>query len=80
MPSMAVIRTNPTLKPFYGRLKERKEKPIIGLVATQRKLLLLMYTLWKKEEYYNPDILKKEAASPKELAAQDSKLIDQLAS
>jgi hypothetical protein len=52
----------------------------VNWVATQRKLLLLMYTLWKKEKYYDSDILKKEAASPKELAAQDNNLINQLAS
>jgi len=72
MPSMAAVRVNPTLKPFYQRLKQKKERPIIGLVATQRKLLILLYTLWKKKEYYNPDILKTKAASSKELAAQDS--------
>jgi len=80
MPSMAAIRVNPTLKPFYRRLKSTKAKPIIGLVATQRKLLLLMYTLWKNEENYDPEIAKRKAASQKELAAQDSKLKIQLTS
>jgi len=80
MPSMSAVKVNPTLKPFYGRLKEKKEKPIVGLVATQRKLLILMYTLWKKEEYYDPDILKTKTASSEELAAQDSELQMQFAS
>ncbi|MEQ8907648.1 MAG: IS110 family transposase [Vicingaceae bacterium] len=80
MPSMAAIRVNPTLKPFYQRLKSSKVKPIIGLVATQRKLLLLMYTLWKKEENYDPEIAQKKATSLKELAAQDSQLKHQLTS
>ncbi|MBL7471173.1 transposase, partial [Robertkochia sediminum] len=34
MPSMTAVRCNPTLKPFYMRLKSTKSKPIIGLVAT----------------------------------------------
>lgn len=80
MPSMAAIRVNPTLKPFYQRLKSSKVKPIIGLVATQRKLLLLMYTLWKNEENYDPEIAQRKAASQKEHAAQDSKLKTQLTS
>jgi transposase len=80
MPSMTAARVNPTLKPFYNRLKEKKEKPIIGLVATQRKLLILMYTLWNKEENYNADILKTKTASSEELAAQDSELQMQFAS
>ena len=54
MPSMTAIRVNPSLKPFYNRLKPTKQKPLIALVAVQRKLLLLMYSLWKNEMYYDP--------------------------
>jgi len=54
MPSMAAIRVNPTLKVFYQRLKPNKAKPIVALVAVQRKLLLLMYSLYKNNEFYTP--------------------------
>lgn len=54
MPSMTAIRVNPTLKVFYQRLKPKKVKPIVALVAVQRKLLLLMYSLYKKNEFYSP--------------------------
>jgi transposase len=54
MPSMTAIRVNPTLKVFYQRLKPNKAKPIVALVAVQRKLLLLMYSLYKKDEFYTP--------------------------
>ena len=54
MPSMTAIRVNPSLKPFYERLKPRKQKPLIALVAVQRKLLLLMFSLWKNETNYDP--------------------------
>ncbi|PSR52112.1 IS110 family transposase [Adhaeribacter arboris] len=60
MPSMTAVRVNPTLKQFYNRLKPNKAKPIIALVAVQRKLLLLMYSLYKKNEYYNPQFEKKQ--------------------
>lgn len=53
MPTMTAIRVNPSLKPFYDRLKPNKQKPLIALVAVQRKLLLLMYSLWKNETYYD---------------------------
>lgn len=66
MPSMAAIRVNPTLKPFYQRLKEKKAKPIVALVAVQRKLLILMFELWKKNEYYDPEFEQKKAASFRE--------------
>lgn len=61
MPSLTAVRCNPTLKPFYLRLKEKKSKPIIGLVAVQRKLLCLMFTLWKTDSIYDPNYEKKSA-------------------
>jgi len=66
MPSMAAIRVNPTLKPFYERLKPTKVKPLIALVAVQRKMLILMYTLWKKEEIYDGEFEQKKVASLQE--------------
>ena len=54
MPSMSAIRFNPSMKPFYERLKPKKQKPLIALVAVQRKMLVLMYSLWKNEMYYDP--------------------------
>ena len=71
MSSMAAIRLNPTLKPFYDRLKPRKVKPLIAVVAVQRKLLLLMYSLWKNNQYYDPRYEIKKAARKQVLAAQD---------
>lgn len=55
MPSLTAVRCNPTLKPFYQRLKEKKAKPIVGLVAVQRKLLCLMFSLWTNDTSYNPN-------------------------
>jgi len=71
MPSMTAIRVNPTLKPFYNRLKPKKLKPLIALIAVQRKLLILMYSLWKNNEYYDPKHEIKKAARKQVLAAQD---------
>jgi transposase len=72
MPSMTAVRLYPTLKPFYQRLMPKKEKPIVALVAVQRKLLILMYSLWKNNEYYDAKHEIKEAARKLVLAAQDS--------
>lgn len=71
MPSMTAIRVNPTLKPFYERLKSKKEKPIVALVGVQRKLLTLMYSQWKSNAYYDPKYEIKKAARKQVLAAQD---------
>jgi len=61
MPSLTAARCNPTLKPFYQRLKEKKAKPIIGLVAVQRKLLCLMFSLWTNDTSYDPNHKVKSA-------------------
>ncbi len=80
MPSMTCIRCNPTLKQFYSRLKPKKAKPLVALVAVQRKLLILMFTLWRNEENYDAGFEKKKQQRLKTLAAQDNNLINQLAS
>jgi transposase len=71
MPSMTAVRSNPTLKIFYERLKPNKIKPMIALVAVQRKLLILMYTLWKNESIYDPKYEQKKQQDQKDLAALD---------
>ena len=80
MPSMTCVRCNPTLQTFYLRLKTNKAKPLIALVAVQRKLLILMYTLWKNEEYYDPTYEIKKQQKPMALAAQDSGINEYAAS
>lgn len=67
MPSMTAVRVNPTLRLFYNRLKPNKAKPIVALVAVQRKLLLLMYSLYKKNAYYDAKFEIKKQQEPKPL-------------
>ena len=80
MPSMTCVRCNPTLKQFYNRLKPKKAKPLVALIAVQRKLLILMFTLWKNEEIYDAEFENKKQQKHKALAAQDNNLINQLVS
>lgn len=80
MPSMTCVRCNPTLKQFYGRLKPKKAKPLVALVAVQRKLLILMFTLWKNEQIYDAEYETKKQQKHMALAARDNKLITQLVS
>lgn len=54
MPAMNAVRTNQTLRSFYEKLNERQTSKKQGIVAVQRKLLILTYTLWKSEQDYNP--------------------------
>lgn len=76
MPSMTAIRINPTLKPFYERLKPTKVKPLIALVAVQRKMLVLMYSLWKNNQYYDSEYEIKKVARNKFPATQDRNKIE----
>jgi len=77
MPSMTCVRCNPTLKQFYNRLKPNKPKPLVVLIAVQRKLLILMYTLWKNEQVYDAAFETKKQQKHKALAARDNNLIIQ---
>lgn len=54
MPALTAIRRNPWLKGFYQRIIASKASKKVGVVAVMRKLLTLMFTLWKKREVYNP--------------------------
>src|SRR5690606_31487449 len=54
-------------KPFsdlYERVFERSKIPMKAYVAVQKKLLIMIYYLWKKNEKYDPNfrenILEKE--------------------
>lgn len=54
MPSLSATRANDQIRELYGRICERnpdiKKK---GIVAGMRKLLILTYILWKKDEEYD---------------------------
>ena len=52
MPSLSRKTHDPTTNRFYERIKEKKGIGMIATVAVERKLLGLMYSLWKKEEMY----------------------------
>lgn len=42
-------------KPFFERILERHHQKMKGYVAVQKKLLVLIYTLWKKNEALRPN-------------------------
>ena len=54
MPAMNASNHNVNLKEFYDRINEGRTIKRQGLIAVMRKLLILVYTLWKKEEEYDP--------------------------
>lgn len=55
MPAVTAATHNSNLKEFYNRINENRKVKKHGVVAVMRKLLILIYTLWKKEERYVAD-------------------------
>lgn len=54
MPALCCIQCNPELKAFFKRTTEGKPSKKIGVTAVARKLLILIYTLWKNDSEYQP--------------------------
>ena len=54
-PALTAIKHDSNQKDHYIRMVQKHGIKMKGAVAIQRKLLILMYTLWKKKEFYDPD-------------------------
>ncbi|MEO6520420.1 MAG: IS110 family transposase [Mucilaginibacter sp.] len=55
MPAFNMIRYDVgNFKPFFERLLERQQQKMKAYVAVQKKLLALIYTLWKRNEAFKP--------------------------
>jgi transposase len=55
MPALSASRHNPQLKELYKRLVQKGKNKKAALIAVARKLLLLIYALWKNGTIYSPD-------------------------
>ena len=55
MPALAAVRSNPRFKELYQRLVAKGKNKKLALIAVARKLLLLIYTLWKNNTSYDPN-------------------------
>lgn len=71
-PAMVACRYNPELKATYLRIIQRKPSKMVGQVAIQRKLLLLIYTLWKNNTTYVEGYNKKMTPNIKLEVTQDN--------
>lgn len=71
MPSLSLLRYQvPIFYPLYQRVLDRTNIKMKAIIAIQRKLLTLLYTLWKRQEDFNPGMPQKEVATTK-VATQD---------
>ena len=54
MPALCATRFNPVMKDFYNNMNDRKPAKKIAITAVARKLLILIYTLWKNADEFDP--------------------------
>ena len=60
LPAFNMIRYDVgNFKPFFERILAKHNLKMKAYVAVQKKLLVLIYTLWKKNEAFNPEIKAK---------------------
>jgi len=52
MPALCSSIHNADMKVFYNRINTHKSSKKVGITAVARKLLILMYTLWKNDSEY----------------------------
>jgi transposase len=55
MPALSAIQHNQKMKELYKRLVQKGKNKKLALIAVARKLLLLIYTLWKNDTVYIPN-------------------------
>jgi transposase len=74
LPAMCASQHVPEFTALRERIKDRSKIPMKAQVAIQRKLLILMYTLWKTDSQYQKDHYQKKIAQANARATQDSAL------
>lgn len=65
LPSLSAVKYIPEMKAMYARLVAKHGIKMKALIAVQRKMLELMYTLHKNQEVYDPEYQKKKELSLK---------------
>lgn len=55
MPALSASRHNHNMKELYNRLVNKGKNKKLALIAVARKLLLLIYSLWKNNSTYIPN-------------------------
>jgi len=70
MPAFNMIRYEiGNFRPFFDRILEKHHQKMKAYVAVQKKLLVLIYTLWRKDEPFCLLPLKKELSGEKNLVS-----------
>lgn len=54
-PAISVVKHEQPFKQLYQRILERRQRKMVALVAVQRKLLTIIFALYKSEQQYDPN-------------------------
>lgn len=54
MPAFNAVKYDPSFKAFYDRVYENSRFKMKAYVAVQKKLLCIIYSLWKSDQAYDP--------------------------
>lgn len=65
MPALSAIRHEERSKELFVRIVSKSGIKMKGVVAVQRKLLVLIYTLWKNDTEYDPNYEEKKRGNHK---------------
>ena len=60
-PALVASRHNPIMKKTYLRINNRNVYKMVGATAIQRKILVLIYTLWKNDEIFDENYEAKKS-------------------
>jgi len=59
MPTLVATQFNPVVKKYYRTLVESHGKgKMVALTASMRKLLCIMNTMLKNEQYWQPNLME----------------------
>lgn len=68
MPALHAVRRNvPVCRALFERLRGKGKKKMLAYVAVQKKLLILIYTLWKRDEVWDQNKYLGQDADQKEV-------------
>lgn len=72
MPALTACRINKPIRDLYIRICDKNpQSKKVGVIAAMRKLLILVYVLWKNDEEYDPDYVWDKKSGAKR-SAQDN--------
>ena len=56
MPTLVAIQHNPVIRQYYLKLLEKGKSKMTAVVAAMRKLIVIMNTIMKKKQMWEPNL------------------------